>query len=94
MKIQLTIRKEKNGQVWGHVFMMNNLLIEHASSVDELKEKIVYALVNYYELEKENIHFDLITAPVAKARNMVARLSGAKKYPPIKVKFNSDFFDS
>ncbi len=94
MKVQLTIRKEKKGQVWGHVFIMNNVLIEHARSVDDLKIKLESALVNYYELKKEDIQFDMITMPVAKARKIVARLTGAKKDPPMEVIFNSDYFNS
>lgn len=92
MQLTLTIKKEKKGIVWGHLFFMENLLVEYGESEQAVREKLQKALATYYELQPHSFEFIIETATYAKARRMVSRLKKKKIDPTPEVSFNAEFF--
>jgi hypothetical protein len=56
--IELIIEKGEDG-IWGRVNYNDNLIVEQASSLDDLESKLKVLLQNFENLEPENIVFDL-----------------------------------
>lgn len=58
-KIELVIESAKENELWGRVLYADNLIVEEASSIPELEDKIKALLKEFHELKPEEIIFDL-----------------------------------
>lgn len=58
-KITLIIESAKENEFWGRVLYDDNLIVEEASSIPELEDKMKVLLKEFHELHPEEIIFDL-----------------------------------
>ena len=92
MQLLLTIKRDKRKVFCGHVFFMNQLLIEHGRSEAELKEKLSHWLFNLFEISADAIHFQIRSHHVTKALHVIGRLKRKPKEGELSVSFNSEYF--
>ena len=59
IKIPLVIESAKENEYWGRVLYEDNLIVEDASSIIELEEKIKLLLYEFHQLDPNKITFDL-----------------------------------
>lgn len=58
-KIALVIESAKDKEFWGRVLYDDNLIVDEASSVAELEDKMKVLLKEFHQLDPDNIAFDL-----------------------------------
>ena len=58
-KIPLIIESVNEGEFWGRVHYIDNLIVENASSILELETKMKGLLKEWHSLEPKEIGFDL-----------------------------------
>jgi len=58
-KLRLVIEKNHKGMFWGRVRYKNNLLVEEAASIPALQKKMKKLLVDFHDLEADQIDFVL-----------------------------------
>jgi len=57
--IKLIIESAKDGIIWGRVNYDDNLLVESASTTDELQRKMKIVLADFHELKPDAINFEI-----------------------------------
>ena len=92
MKLKITITKTK-GQLWGHLLVLNDVLIENGATVAEIQNKLQNAVQHYYEFDVKSLHFYTESTSIQKARCMANRLKRKTEEKPLQIQFNSKFFD-
>ena len=58
-KITLILEKSSHNILWGRVKYKNNLLLEEAASIPALQKKMKKLLVDFHDLEADQIDFEL-----------------------------------
>lgn len=93
MQVILTIKKDKRNVYCGHVFFMQNILVEHGRSYLEVQEKLMAHLQSLFEISADALHLKIRTHHAVKAINSMRRLKRKTKNTDLQVSFNSKYFN-
>lgn len=58
-KIALIIESASDGEIWGRVHYDDDLIVDSAGDVEELKNKMTAQLMEFHDLKKGQIDFDI-----------------------------------
>lgn len=92
MQVTATIKKDKRNIYCGHVFFMENLLIEHGRSYVEVEEKLRAHLLGLFELSVDALQLKIKTHHVIKAAHVIRRMERKINNTDLQVSFNSKYF--